>query len=86
MKNFVKIIVLFFILFIPIENKLFASDVYFIDYSKVMNESVAGKKAQNFLKNLLNNSNKKFNEMYYHIIQTTLYVKICYSTPKKEII
>ena len=27
-----------------------------------MNESTAGKKAQNYLKNLLNNSNKKFNE------------------------
>ena len=27
-----------------------------------MNESTAGKKAQNYLKNLLNSSNKKFNE------------------------
>ena len=62
MKYLTKIIVLLFILFIPIENKLFASDVYFIDYSKVMNESTAGKKAQNYLKNLLKNSNKKFNE------------------------
>ena len=44
------------------ENRLFANDVYFIDYSKVMNESTAGKKAQNYLKNLLNSSNKKFNE------------------------
>ena len=62
MRNFVKIIILLYILLIPIENKLFASDVYFIDYSKVMNESTAGKKAQNYLKNLLNSSNKKFNE------------------------
>ena len=38
------------------------SDVYFIDYSKVMNESTAGKKAQDYLKNFLNNSNKKFND------------------------
>ena len=53
MRFFTKIIILFLILFIPIENKLLASDVYFIDYSKVMNESTAGKKAQNYLKNLL---------------------------------
>ena len=45
-----------------IETKLFASDVYFVDYSKVMNQSTAGKKAQDNLKKLLNNSNKKFNE------------------------
>ena len=44
------------------EKRLLASDVYFIDYSRVMNESAAGKKAQNFLKNLLNDSNKKFND------------------------
>ncbi len=63
MRYFIKIIALFFfILFIPVGNKLLASDVYFIDYSKVMNESTAGKKAQTYLKNLLNNSNKKFNE------------------------
>ena len=62
MRYFTKIIVLFFILSMPIENKLFASDVYFIDYSKVMNESAAGKKAQDYLKNLLKSSNKKFNE------------------------
>ena len=58
MRFFTKIIILFLILFIPLENKLLASDVYFIDYSKVMNESTAGKKAQNYLKNLLNSSNK----------------------------
>ena len=62
MRNFAKLIIVFFIILTPIEKKLFASDVYFIDYSKVMNESTAGKKAQNYLKNLLNNSNKKFNE------------------------
>ena len=62
MKNFFKIFFLISIFFFPIEKKLFASDIYFVDYSKVMNESTAGKKAQNLLKNLLNNSNKKFNE------------------------
>ena len=62
MKNLFKIIVLFSIFFLPFETKLFASDVYFVDYSKVMNQSTAGKKAQDNLKKLLNNSNKKFNE------------------------
>ena len=62
MKNFFKIVFLISIFFFPIEKKLLASDIYFVDYSKVMNESTAGKKAQNLLKNLLNNSNKKFNE------------------------
>ena len=37
----------------PLEKKLLASDIYFVDYSKVMNESTAGKKAQDYLKNLL---------------------------------
>lgn len=62
MKLYYKIIFFFFILIFPLENKLLASDIYFIDYSKVMNESVAGKKAQNYLQNLLKNSNKQFNE------------------------
>ncbi len=62
MKNLKNIFIVLFIFFIPMEKRLFASDVYFIDYSKVMNESTAGKKAQNFLKNLLNDSNKKFND------------------------
>ena len=59
-KSIILIVLLTFIL--PIEKRLFASDVYFIDYSKVMNESAAGKKAQDYLKNFLNNSNKKFND------------------------
>tara|TARA_B100001564_G_scaffold333485_1_gene321205 strand:- start:2238 stop:2765 length:528 start_codon:yes stop_codon:yes gene_type:complete len=62
MKNLFKITIFLFIFFLPIEKKLFANDIYFIDYSKVMNESIAGKKAQNYLRNLLKNSNKKFND------------------------
>ena len=62
MKSLFKIFVFFSIVFLTHENKLFANDIYFIDYSKVMNESIAGKKAQANLKNILNNSNKKFNE------------------------
>ena len=44
------------------EKDSLASDLYFIDYSKVMNESKAGKKAQDQLRSQLKNSNKKFNE------------------------
>jgi outer membrane protein len=62
MQNILKLVIFFLIFFLPIEKKLSASDIYFIDYSKVMNESTAGKKAQDYLKNLLKNSNKKFNE------------------------
>ena len=62
MKNLIKIFIVLFTFLIPMEKRLFASDVYFIDYSKVMNESTAGKKAQDYLKNLLKNSNKKFND------------------------
>ena len=62
MKNLLKIIFLISIIFLPFESKLLASDIYFVDYSKVMNESTAGKKAQDNLKNLLKNFNKKFGE------------------------
>ena len=61
MKNILKIII-FLTLFLSFNKTLLASDIYFIDYSKVMNESIAGKKAQDYLKNLLKNSNKKFND------------------------
>lgn len=62
MKVIFKVIILISIFFFSFENKISASEIYFIDYSKVMNESVAGKKAQDYLKNLLKNSNKKFND------------------------
>ena len=62
MKYFLKIVLLISIYVFPLEKKLLASDIYFVDYSKVMNESTAGKKAQDYLKNLLKSSNKKFNE------------------------
>ena len=62
MKNLFKLIILSCFIFFPLEKKLLASDIYFVDYSKVMNESIAGKKAQDYLKNLLKNSNKKFND------------------------
>ncbi len=62
MKDLLKIISFLLIIAIPFEKKLLANDIYFVDYSKVMNESTAGKKAQDYLKSLLKNSNKKFSE------------------------
>ena len=62
MKNLLKIIVFLSIFIMTFDRTLLASDIYFVDYSKVMNESTAGKKAQDYLKKLLSNSNKKFNE------------------------
>ncbi len=62
MKNICKIFITLFLMNCFHSSNLLANDVYFIDYSKVMNESVAGKKAQETLKKLLNSSNKKFND------------------------
>jgi len=62
MKNIYKIIILFFLFTFFFEKTVLANDVYFIDYSEVMNESTAGKKAQKTLKDLLMSSNKKFND------------------------
>ena len=61
MKKLLKFITIFTIILFS-GTHLMASDIYFIDYSRVMNESKAGKKAQDTLKKLLTSSNKKFNE------------------------
>ena len=62
MKNIYKIILYCLLITIFFEKNVLSNDVYFIDYSKVMNESNAGKKAQKYLKDLLISSNKKFND------------------------
>ena len=62
MKYFFKIILFIFTLNFANLTQVLANDVYFIDYAKVMNESKAGKKAQDNLKKILITSNKKFNE------------------------
>ena len=41
-------------------NFLNASEVYIIDMKKILNESVAGKKAQEFLKKKLTSESKEF--------------------------
>ena len=62
MKHKFKIFIILIVFFFPLENRLLANDIYFVDYSKVMNESTAGKKAQDYLRKILKDSNKKFNE------------------------
>ena len=49
-------------LFFALEKYAYSNEVYFIDFSKVMNQSIAGKKAQDYLKKELTNSNKKFSD------------------------
>ena len=62
MKTYLKqiLIILFVILFN--NSKAISNEIYFIDFGKVMNESIAGKKAQDQLKSLFKNSNKKVND------------------------
>ena len=62
MKNISKILLFAIILFTYSVSNTFANDIYFIDFAKVMNESKAGKKAQDYLKSTLKSSNKKFKE------------------------
>ena len=58
MKYFKYIIFIFF--FLNYSNITFGADVYFIDMRKILNESKAGKTAQDFLKKRFENENKKF--------------------------
>ena len=58
MKNIVTI---FFILFF-LPTSLFAENLHFIDFKYILNESNAGKKAQNFLKSKLENGIKKLKD------------------------
>ena len=43
-------------------NNLFADSPYFIDFQKILNESIAGKKAQKELKSKLDQSISKLNK------------------------
>ncbi len=43
-------------------NNTFASDIYFINMKKVLNQSTAGKKAQDYLKKKLSEETKKFDK------------------------
>mgnify|MGYP001288370101 FL=1 len=62
MRHFWKIILIFIILPITTTNFSFADTPYYIDFSKVLNESKAGKGAQDYLKKKFESENKKFNK------------------------
>jgi len=69
MKNIFKII--FFVIVIPffLTNFSFADTPYYIDFSKVLNESKAGKGAQEFLKKKFESESKKFSKQEKELIK-----------------
>ena len=62
MKIYLKQILIIFFPVLLSHSKAISNEIYFIDFGKVMNESIAGKKAQDQLKSLFKNSNKKVND------------------------
>ena len=58
MKHF-KILTLIIII-LSFHNLSFSKEIYFVDLKKVLNESKAGKKAQDFLKKKFENETKQF--------------------------
>tara|TARA_B100000029_G_scaffold197777_1_gene195856 strand:+ start:27 stop:548 length:522 start_codon:yes stop_codon:yes gene_type:complete len=53
-------IFIFAIFILSYHNISFAKEIYFVDLKKILNESKAGKKAQDFLKKKFESENKKF--------------------------
>ncbi len=58
MKYFKILIFLFYIL--TIQNVAVSAEVYFVDIKQILNQSKAGKEAQNYLKKKFETENKKF--------------------------
>ena len=61
MKN-LKIIFFILLIFFSFKNLLVADTPFFLDFKYILNESDAGKKAQNFLKNKLNKGIKSIQD------------------------
>jgi len=55
-------IILFVLLILNFYNLSFAEETYFIDMNKILNQSKAGKEAQDFLKKKIITGDKKFKE------------------------
>ena len=53
-------ILIFTLIILTYHNLSFSKEIYFVDLKKVLNESKAGKKAQDFLKKKFENENKQF--------------------------
>ncbi len=62
MKNFFKAISITILISFAFTNISFADIPHYIDFSKVLNQSKAGKEAQDFLKNKFESESKKFSE------------------------
>ena len=60
MKKLIKIYTLVFTLSIT---SVQAQGIYFMDFTKVLNQSTAGKEAQDFLNKKLQNDNAKFKKI-----------------------
>ena len=56
--NFLKKISIIVILFLTFQNNLYANIPYYLDFKYILNQSDAGKKAQTYLKNQLDNGVK----------------------------
>lgn len=73
--NLKKIILFLFFILLNLNN-LYADEIYYLDFNKILNESNAGKKAQDFLKkkldngvNDIKNKEKKLQEEEKKVIQ-----------------
>ena len=80
MKNFLKTILIIFFLTSP--NKLLSEVPHYLDFKYILNESVAGKKAQDSLKKKLKDgvaalNKKKKNFLKRKKIDTTKKINIC---------
>ena len=62
MKKFFKIILVAVLMSFVSANFSFADTPYYIDFSKVLNQSKAGKQAQDFLKTKFESESKKFSQ------------------------
>jgi outer membrane protein len=60
-NNFFKILIIFFCIFSL--NLSYADTPHFIDFTKVLNQSIAGKEAQDLLKKKFTSESKKFGKM-----------------------
>ena len=63
MKNFIYLFLAAIIFFSVNSKNLYADTPHFIDFTKVLNESLAGAEAQTLLKTKLNKSVKKFQKL-----------------------
>lgn len=65
--KFVRNITFIILLLFSLNSKLLADIPHFVDFKFILNESIAGKKAQDFLKNKLNNGVKNLKNLEKNI-------------------